>query len=81
MFPMKTLSTSYLEAIRSFHGDKRRTGMGEVKGGLTLPWLWVALIVAFLALGFMLPPLDKPLRELAKQAQEIKASMQEGVNQ
>lgn len=51
--------------------------MGEVKGGLTLPWLWVAIIVAFLALGFMLPPLDKPLRDLAKQAQEMKASMTE----
>lgn len=37
-----------------------------VKGGLTLPWLWVAVLIAFLALGFMLPPLDKPLKELSK---------------
>ncbi len=37
-----------------------------VRGGLTLPWLWVAVLIAFLALGFMLPPLDKPLRELSK---------------
>lgn len=46
--------------------------MGEVRGGLTLPWLWVAVIIAFLALGFMLPPLDKPLIKLAKQAQQMK---------
>lgn len=45
--------------------------MGEVRGGLTLPWLWVAVIIAFLALGFMLPPLDKPLMELAKQAKQM----------
>lgn len=44
--------------------------MEEVKGGLTLPWLWVAIIIALLALGFMLPPLDKPLMELAKQSQQ-----------
>ncbi len=37
-----------------------------VKGGLTLPWLWVAFLIAFLALGFMLPPLDKPLKDLSK---------------
>jgi hypothetical protein len=37
-----------------------------VKGGLTLPWLWVAVLIAFLALGFMLPPLNKPMVELGK---------------
>lgn len=37
-----------------------------VKGGLTLPWLWVAVLIAFLALGFMLPPLNKPMIELGK---------------
>jgi hypothetical protein len=36
------------------------------KGGLTLPWLWVAVLIAFLALGFMLPPLNKPMVELGK---------------
>lgn len=46
--------------------------MGEVRGGLTLPWLWVAIIIAYLALGFMLPPFDKPLMELAKQAEQMK---------
>ncbi|MEJ2032767.1 MAG: hypothetical protein P8Y63_06965 [Deltaproteobacteria bacterium] len=39
---------------------------GETKEGLTLPWLWVAVIMALLALGFMLPPLDAPLKTLAK---------------
>lgn len=37
-----------------------------VKGGLTLPWLWVAVLIAFLSLGFMLPPLNKPMVELGK---------------
>lgn len=37
-----------------------------VKGGLTLPWLWIAFIIAYLSLGFMLPPFDKPLNELSK---------------
>ncbi len=46
---------------------------GEVKAGLTLPWLWVALIVAYLALGFMLPPLDAPLKVLAKTKIQTKA--------
>lgn len=54
--------------------------MDEVKGGLTLPWLWVAVIIAFLSLGFILPPLDKPLRDLAKQAEQMK-TMQEPVSQ
>ncbi|MEW6739898.1 MAG: hypothetical protein ACOYU2_12415 [Nitrospirota bacterium] len=54
--------------------------MGEVRGGLTLPWLWVAVIIALLSLGFILPPLDKPLRDLAKQAEQMKAA-QEPVSQ
>lgn len=54
--------------------------MGEVRGGLTLPWLWVSVLIAFLALGFILPPLDKPLRDLAKQAEQMK-TMQEPVSQ
>lgn len=47
--------------------------MGEIKGGLTLPWLWVSVLIAFLALGFMLPPLDKPLRDIAKQSSQMRA--------
>ncbi len=39
---------------------------GKVRSGLTLPWLWVAVLIAYLAVGFMLPPFDKPLRELGK---------------
>ncbi len=38
----------------------------EGKGGLTLPWLWVAVVIAYLAFGFMLPPFDSHLKELAK---------------
>ena len=50
-----------------------------VRGGLTLPWLWVAVLIAYLALGFMLPPLDKPLRELSKvKAQTEQKSDQSG---
>ena len=37
-----------------------------VKGGLTLPWLWVAVVIAFFSLAFMLPPLNKPMVELGK---------------
>jgi hypothetical protein len=37
-----------------------------VKGGLTLPWLWVAVLIAFFSLAFMLPPLNKPMVELGK---------------
>lgn len=58
--------------------------MGEVRGGLTLPWLWVAVIIALLSLGFILPPLDKPLRDLAKQAEQMKQmenTMQEHMSQ
>ena len=47
---------------------------GEVKAGLTLTWLWVAVIIAFLALGFMLPPLDAPFKALAKTKIHTKAS-------
>jgi hypothetical protein len=54
--------------------------MGEVRGGLTLPWLWVAVIIALLSLGFILPPLDKPLKDLAMQAEQMK-SMQESGSQ
>ena len=36
------------------------------KGGLTLPWLWVAVLIAFFSLAFMLPPLNKPMVELGK---------------
>jgi len=39
---------------------------GEAKTGLTLRWLWVAVIVAFLSMWFMLPPWDAPLEGLAK---------------
>lgn len=39
---------------------------GEVRGGLTLPWLWVAVVIAYIAFGFMLPPFDGSLKELAK---------------
>jgi hypothetical protein len=39
---------------------------GQVKSGLTLPWLWVAVLIAYLAVGFMLPPFDAPLKELGK---------------
>lgn len=42
----------------------------EGKGGLTLPWLWVAVVIAYLAFGFMLPPFDGPLKELAKTKAE-----------
>lgn len=42
-----------------------------VRGGLTLPWLWVAVVIACLALGFMLPPLDKPMKELGKTKIQI----------
>ncbi len=38
----------------------------DVKGGLTLPWLWVAVLIALLSLAFMLPPLNKPMVELGK---------------
>jgi len=38
----------------------------EGKGGLTLPWLWVAVLMAYLAFSFMLPPLDGPMKELTK---------------
>lgn len=38
----------------------------EGKGGLTLPWLWVAVLIAYLSFGFMLPPFDGPLENLAK---------------
>lgn len=37
-----------------------------VKSGFTLPWLWVAVLIAYLAVGFMLPPFDAPLKELGK---------------
>jgi len=37
-----------------------------VKGGLTLPWLWVAVLIAFFSLAFMLPPLNKSMVELGK---------------
>lgn len=43
---------------------------GEVRGGLTLPWLWVAVLIAYLAFGFMLPPFDSSLRELAAAKQQ-----------
>ncbi len=46
---------------------------GEVKAGLTLPWLWVAIIIAYLALGFMLPPWDGSLKTLAKSKIQTKA--------
>lgn len=46
---------------------------GGAKEGLTLPWLWVAVIMAFLALGFMLPPFDGPLKTLAKTKIQIQA--------
>jgi len=36
------------------------------KGGLTLPWLWVAVLIALLSVGFMLPPLNEPMKELGK---------------
>lgn len=39
---------------------------GDVKAGLTLPWLWVAVVIAYLALGFMVPPWDAPLKGLSK---------------
>lgn len=39
---------------------------GGAKAGLTLPWLWVALIIAYIALGFMLPPWDGSLKALSK---------------
>lgn len=38
----------------------------SVKGGLTLPWLWVAVLIAFFSLAFMLPPLNKSMVELGK---------------
>jgi hypothetical protein len=37
-----------------------------VRGGLTLPWLWVAVVIAYIAFGFMLPPFDGVLKELTK---------------
>jgi len=37
-----------------------------VKGGLTLPWLWVAVLIAVFSLAFMLPPLNKSMVELGK---------------
>jgi hypothetical protein len=40
---------------------------GDVRGGLTLPWLWVAVVIAYIAFGFMLPPFDASLKELAKE--------------
>ena len=46
---------------------------GEVKAGLTLPWLWVAIVIAYLALGFMLPPWDGSLKALAKTKIHTKA--------
>ncbi len=49
---------------------------GEVKAGLTLPWIWVAFIIAYLSVGFMLPPFDKPLKQLGK----TKVQMQEQDN-
>lgn len=39
---------------------------GEVKGGLTLTWLWVAVLIAYVSIAFMLPPWDAPLEGLAK---------------
>ncbi|MEJ2697560.1 MAG: hypothetical protein P8013_13055 [Candidatus Sulfobium sp.] len=39
---------------------------GEAKAGLTLRWLWAAVIIAFVAMWFMLPPWDAPLKGLAK---------------
>ncbi|GAB4412842.1 MAG: hypothetical protein OHK0032_08930 [Thermodesulfovibrionales bacterium] len=42
-----------------------------VKSGLTLPWLWVAIIIAYLALGFMLPPFDAPMKELGKTKVQV----------
>ncbi len=45
---------------------------GEVKAGLTLPWLWVAIIIAYLALGFMLPPWDGSLKTLPKSKIQTK---------
>jgi hypothetical protein len=38
----------------------------EAKAGLTLRWLWAAVIIAFVALWFMLPPWDASLKVLAK---------------
>ncbi len=43
----------------------------SVKGGLTLHWLWAAVVMAYLALGFMLPPLDKPMKELSKTKMHV----------
>ncbi|MHB8881616.1 MAG: hypothetical protein ACYC69_08950 [Thermodesulfovibrionales bacterium] len=44
------------------------------RGGLTLPWLWVAVVIAYIAFGFMLPPFDGPLKELAKVKAEPAAA-------
>lgn len=38
----------------------------DARGGLTLPWLWVAVVIAYISVGFMLPPFDGSLKELAK---------------
>ncbi len=52
--------------MKSIKKQKEVTMAEGVKGGLTLPWLWIAFIIAYLSLGFMLPPLDKPLKKLAE---------------
>ncbi|MEJ2688892.1 MAG: hypothetical protein P8130_02850 [Deltaproteobacteria bacterium] len=43
------------------------------KESLTLPWLWVAVLMAMLTLMFMLPPFDGPLKSLAKTKIQIQA--------
>jgi hypothetical protein len=42
--------------------------------GLTLPWLWVAVLIALLSMAFMMPPLNEPMKELGKTKMNMEPS-------